>query len=442
MSRARDAFYALTEHGTRSLRGEQVLLANFAGEESDFVRLNRAKVRQAMTIRQGNLTLSLVEGGRRDSTTLSLSGALDADRAQVTASVRSMQDGLAALPEDPFLLYSTEPSRSDRIDPGTLPPPDVALSTVLAGGEGTDLVGIYASGPIQRGFASSLGHRHFHEVSSFQLDWSLYHSTDKAISSSYATSRFHEAELRARMDAARAQLEHLGRPAKTVEPGAYRTFLTPAALSELVLLLNWGGVSVKAQRTKTSAIQRLADGEARCSPRFTLSERTANGLAPAFDEVGFVKPPSVDLVVEGRHAGALVSPRSAREYGLVANASAEETLASADVEPGMLAESDVLAALDTGIYVSNLWYLNFSDRTNARVTGMTRFATFWVEHGRIVAPLNVMRFDDSLYRILGAALHDFTRERHVIQSTSTYGQRSVETLTLPGALIDGVSFTL
>jgi predicted Zn-dependent protease len=360
----------------------------------------------------------------------------------VTAAVLAMQDGLAALPEDPFLLYSTEPSRSDRIDAGAMPSPDAALSTVLSGGEGTDLVGISASGPIERGFASSLGHRHFHEVSSFQLDWSLYQSTDKAVSSSYATSRFDEAELRARMARSRAQLEHLARPAKTVAPGGYRTYLSPAALSELVLLFNWGGVSAKAQRTKTSALQRLADGEARFSPRFTLRERTADGLAPAFDEVGFEKPPSVDLVVEGLHAGALVSPRSAREYSLVANAGAEETLASADVAPGALPESDVLAALDTGIYVSNLWYLNFSDRANGRVTGMTRFATFWVEHGRIVAPLNVMRFDDSLYRLLGTELRDFTRERHVIQSTSTYGQRSVETLTLPGALIDSVSFTL
>ena len=26
------------------------------------------------------------------------------------------------------------------------------------------------------------------------------------------------------------------------------------------------------------------------------------------------------------------------------------------------------------------------------MTGMTRFASFWVEHGKIVAPVNVMRF--------------------------------------------------
>ena len=41
---------------------------------------------------------------------------------------------------------------------------------------------------------------------------------------------------------------------------------------------------------------------------------------------------------------------------------------------------------------------------NCRLTGMTRFATFWVEHGQIVAPVEAMRFDDSLYRLLGSEL--------------------------------------
>ena len=57
-------------------------------------------------------------------------------------------------------------------------------------------------------------------------------------------------------------------------------------------------------------------------------------------------------------------------------------------------------ALDTGLYVGNLWYTNFSDRAACRTTGMTRFATFWVEDGDIVAPVDVLRFDEALGRLL------------------------------------------
>ena len=65
----------------------------------------------------------------------------------------------------------------------------------------------------------------------------------------------------------------------------------------------------------------------------------------------------------------------------------------------------MLAALGTGLYIGNLWYLNYSDRPAGRMTGMTRFATFWVEGGRIVAPVTPLRFDDTLYRMLGREPH-------------------------------------
>jgi predicted Zn-dependent protease len=175
----------------------------------------------------------------------------------------------------------------------------------------------------------------------------------------------------------------------------------------------------------------------------SLSENTAEGLSPGFDEVGFRKPGAVELISAGRHTGAMVSPRTGVEYGVAANgAGPEEGLASAEVAAGGLNEADVLAQLDTGVYVKNLWYLGFSDRPSARLTGMTRFATLWVEKGRIVAPLNVMRFDDSLYRMLGDNLIDLTSAREFIVSASTYGQRSVETMRVPGALLGELLFTL
>jgi predicted Zn-dependent protease len=110
--------------------------------------------------------------------------------------------------------------------------------------------------------------------------------------------------------------------------------------------------------------------------------------------------------------------------------------------PGSLPEADVLAALDTGIYVGNLHYLNFSDRANGRVTGMTRFATFWVEGGQVVAPINVMRWDDTLYHLLGDHLEAVTDTPHWILNSGTYQHRSVETSRVPGALLSRMQFTL
>ncbi|MEG0822755.1 MAG: metallopeptidase TldD-related protein [Burkholderiaceae bacterium] len=354
-----------------------------------------------------------------------------------------MRATLPSLPADPYLMYSAAAGQSNTVRRGRLPSAEEAIASVTQEAADVDLVGIFAAGPSLRGFASSLGARHWHEVDSFLFDWSLYHSTDKAVKSSWGGDQWDATELARRIDAARGQLSHLAKPSRSIAPGDYRAYLAPAAVDELVSMLNWGGVSAKAQRTKQSVVQRLVEGEERLSDQVSLMEATGTGLEPLFDAAGFTKPAAVELIRAGQHAGSLASPRTAKEYGIAANGAGEdESAASLDLAPGTLPAADALAALGTGLYLSNLWYLNFSDRPSCRITGMTRFASFWVEDGEIVAPLNVMRFDDSLYRLLGSQLLALTREAEWILSASTYGSRSLATTRIPGALVSGMSFTL
>jgi predicted Zn-dependent protease len=439
----KELFFQLADHAVAQLTGGEVLLVNFAGEITDFVRFNHARVRQPMTVRQATLTLALIDGRRRDNLTLTLSGEPATDRAAVTDAIATLRRDLATLPEDPYLLYSTAAARSERETTGRLPAADEAIDAVTRAADGTDLVGVLASGPVFRGFASSLGARHWHAVDAYLLDWSLYHATDKAVKSAWAGSRWNAAELQQRMDAARAQLAHLAKPPRTLAPGEVRAYLAPAAVDELAAMLSWGGVSDKAQRTKQSCLQRLVDGEAQLSPLVTVREDAAGGLAPAFDDAGFTRPASVTLIETGRHAGSMVSPRTAQEYGIAANGADEgEGLQSLAMAPGTLPHDAVLDALDTGLWVGNLHYLNFSDRAHGRITGLTRFATFWVEGGRIVAPVNVMRFDDTLYRALGTHLEALTDSAEWMLNSGTYGQRSVQTSRVPGALLSKFALTL
>ncbi len=109
---------------------------------------------------------------------------------------------------------------------------------------------------------------------------------------------------------------------------------------------------------------------------------------------------------------------------------------------GELKEADVLARLGTGVYVTDTWYTNFSDLSGGRVTGMTRFATSWVENGQLVAPLSVMRFDDTVYRMLGSELEALTAEREWLLDGGTYFERSTDSMRLPGALLSSMTFTL
>lgn len=436
----KEEFFALAERLARGLQGDERLLCNLSAERSDFVRFNCARVRQAGSVEQRYLGLRLVRGRRHAASSLSLGGGSD-DAAIARDALAELRRALD-VPDDPWLLVNDAPQSSDRTRRGTLASSESIVDEILAAARGLDFVGMLASGSVFRGFASSAGQRNWHEVDSFNLDWSLYRQGDQAVKASLAGFAWHGDEFRSKMAAAADELALLARPRQELPPGEYRAYLAPRALEEIAGLLSWGGFSARARRTRQSPLLRMQEGET-LSPLLTVSENTADGMAPAFQAEGFVRPPRVELIREGRLGDALVSPRSAKEYGLATNgASRAESPESLEVAPGTLAQGDALAALDRGLYVSNLWYLNFSDRAAGRITGMTRFATFRVEGGRIAGPVSPLRFDDSVYRMLGTQLAALTRERELLPDASTYGERSTASARLPGALIEAVRFTL
>jgi predicted Zn-dependent protease len=443
MTDMRSYFEDVAAHLATLARPGETIVSAFSAEESDFIRFNKSRVRQATAVRQAAWTISLVRGQKRLDSRVSVAGHLAADQPALAALVAELRDAIDGVPDDPFLLYETKPATTSAERRARLPAPAQVIDDVLAAGRGVDLVGFYASGPMWKGFANSLGVRHWHAVESFHLDWCLYHGRDKAVKTSYAGAEWEAGAFEAKMRFAREQLARLGEPAKRLEPGAYRAFLAPAAVNELLGMMSWAGFGLKSRNTKQTAFVRMIDQGARLSPLVTIAENTGEGIASAFQADGFVRPARVPLVEAGALAAPLVSPRSAREYGVDTNgANAAETPESLDLAAGTLAHDAALAALDTGIYVGNLWYLNFSDRSACRLTGMTRFASFWVEGGRIRAPLEVMRFDDTAYRLLGESLEALTRERDFLPDTDTYGERSTVSVRTPGALLSRLALTL
>jgi predicted Zn-dependent protease len=418
----------------------------FSAEASDFVRMSRGRVRQPGSVVQRYLGVDLIRGTRHATQVLSLAGDLAADRRSIASAVAAARAALADAADDPHLLIATDVHSSRETRGAPLPPAEAIVDAALEAARGTDLVGLYAGGPMYRGFANSHGQRNWHEAHAFNFQWSLYHRADKAVKSALSGFAWDPAQLAATMDEARIDLEHMTRPAKALAPGKYRTFLTPAAMEDVASMMCWGGFSARALATKQSSFTRMQGGDEgaqRLDPRVTIAEATSDGVAPAFQAEGFVRPARVPLIEGGRLVGSLVSPRTAREFGLAANgANGDEGPESLEMAPGTLAAKDALAALGTGLYVGNLHYLNYSDRPAARITGMTRFATFWVQGGKIVAPVDVLRFDDTLFRMLGANLEALTAETELMLASDSYRERQLASMRLPGALLSEMTFTL
>jgi predicted Zn-dependent protease len=437
-----NTFKALVEWLNQAITEKEQFHLSYAAEASEFVRFNHAKVRQAGQVQQASLNLKLINDGRHADLAITLAGTPELDRQRLADGLQQLRETLPLLPHDPYLLLNHDAWHSHNEQAQPLPDLALVLEDISQAADGVDLVGIYAAGPISRGFASSDGAVGWHQANSFNFDFSLFHANGEAVKANYAGHTWDSAEFARRLEQARNQLEFLGRPLHTLAPGQYRAYLAPAALEEIISIITWGGFSAQAIASKGSSLQKLYAGEQHLSPLVTVNEHVSGSLSQAFSSEGYPRG-DVTLINAGKAEGQLVNSRSAAEYGLSTNgASSDESPSALQMAAGSLAEADILKQLGTGLYISNLWYLNYSDLPAARLTGMTRFATFWVEDGEIKAPVSTMRFDDSVYSLLGSQLEALTAERELLLSASTYGQRNTASNLLPGALVKRLTLTL
>jgi predicted Zn-dependent protease len=436
-----DYFYSLSDKLFSRLEGEEQLLLGFSGEDSDFVRMNHNRIRQAGSVAQRSLSLDLISGKRHAQASIELSGEQARDMEQLDITLKKLREQRELLPEDPYLVFAEEINNTEyHHDNDTINSQEAVEQVVQAAGD-MDLVGLFANGIQYAGFANSMGQRNWHSSANFNFDWSCYLSKDKAVKSNYAGFDWQPERLVEKLDSIRHQLSMLSRPSRTLEPGSYRAYLAPSAVDEIINMMSWGGFGLKSHRTKSTPLLQMVEQDRALDTSISLREHHARGLAPIFTGSGFIKPDHVQLIKDGRYQDCLISSRSAMEYDKVTNADYEYP-GSLELAAGELNSTDILKELDTGLYINNLWYLNFSDRSACQMTGMTRFACFWVEQGEIQAPVNVMRFDDSIYSLFGTNLLGLTKEREMILDPSTYGQRSDHSIELPGVLVSALRLTL
>jgi len=439
------AFYQLADRLIDSLHDGEYLTINLESERSQFTRFNNAKVRQSGVVADGNVTISLIYNQREAYAKFPFTGDHAIDRNYAIANLDYLRQEVAQISENPYLVIPENRGSSREVYRGNLLSSEKAIATILAPVNNVDFTGFYASGSVIRANANSAGQRHWFATDSFFVDYSMFVQTDsgeKAIKGIYAGKEWQSDAYNLQIQRSQQQLIALQRPSKTIERGQYRTYFAPAAAADLLGFLA-SGVGESSLQQSSSALLKLKNQERTLSPLLSLSENFTDGNVPRFNGLGEVAPEYLSIIANGKLVNTLISSRSAKEYGKQANGASEgESMRSPEVAAGSLAEADILTKLDTGLYLSNLHYLNWSDRNGGRITGMTRYACFWVENGEFVAPIENLRFDDSIYDFLGDNLEAFTDFREFIPNTGTYETRSLGGILVSGMLVKDFIFTL
>lgn len=426
------------------LKKDEELSLSMNAEDSTFIRFNEAKIRQAGSVEQGNLHFTFLKNGRTVTAALPFSFDLEKDRTKASSLLHSLREMSALLPEDPYFSPLTSRSISSNNNDYALPEREELADLILPKLQGLDAAGLISSGPLFRACFTSKGARHWFGTGISSVDFSFYTKDQKAVKGSYASSQFSETEFSAKAQDCRKKLELLLRPSKEIGRGKYKTYFAPAAVTELLHILSWGGFSGNAIESGSSALRKLSLKEKTLSKKIQLAEDFSLGLSARFNSRGDLMPEKIQLLSDGLLQNKLVSERTAKEYKLESNnASSSESPSSLILSGGTLEEKDILKTLDKGLYLSNLHYLNYSDIQEGRITGMTRYACFWVENGEIVCPIKDLRFDESVYNFWSEKqLLALTKNPDIILSESTYEARQVGGLKTPGMLVDDFTYTL
>lgn len=436
-------FNQLTTNLLDKKESSEYFTLKLSSEFSQFTRFNHAKVRQTGIVSDTWMQLTLIRDRRSAFRRFPLMGNWEIDWRETHNALLELRKELPLLALDPYLVLPSGNDTTTEVYSGNLLAEDAVASTILEPVKILDFTGIYAGGVLIRAYADSSGKKHWFATDTFTLDYSIFSPQEQAVKGFLAGSNWDNQTYETKISDAKNQLELLSRPPKKLPRGNYKTYFAPAAVGELLSMLSWSGVSEADIQQGNSSLAALSRGEKQLSPKFNLKENFQRGSVPRFNEWGEVTTSDIQIIKKGVLVNSLVNCRSAKEYQKNSNcANSNESLRTPEIDPGNLKLEEILKELGTGLYVSNLHYLNWSDLQTGRITGMTRYACFWIEGGEIVAPIENLRFDETLYRFWGENLIDFTDFQEFIPNLGTYDNRQLGGSMVPGMLVEGFTYTL
>ncbi len=432
----------LSQEFFTQLQGDEESDFFIHSEESQFIRFNGARVRQNTHVHQHELALRYQKNQRTLRVNLSLTLDFDQDLQKILSILQDCRDQLPRIDIHPQFVAICNHGQSQSIKKVVRPNDEEMLKTIIECFGSADMAGLYCSGPLRQISINSKGQFHYFENDFFFLDYSIYNGP-KAAKGFFSTENWSKDALVKNIEQTKTKLGLLNLPSIDVPKGKHRVYLEPMALLEVLQTMSWGGFSYAALKQGRSGLRKLHQNELHLSEKFSLIENIGLGYVPPFNSLGELSAKQTSLIEKGKTINLQVSSATAQEYDIPSNqAEPDERLSSPEIKPGTLAQAEILKKLDTGLYLSNLHYLNWSDQQSARITGMTRYACFWVEKGEIKGPIADLRFDDSIYNLLGSNLLALTSHQELFVEAATYQKRRLGVAKLPGALIQDFNFTL
>jgi predicted Zn-dependent protease len=302
---------------------------------------------------------------------------------------------------------------------------------------GLQAFGIWTAGAVETAIASTAGVRAHDALTDAFMKVIARDDrgrTGWAAGAGTAIAAFDPAALAARAAAKVSPLEP-----DELDPGEYPVVLAPDAVGVLLDFLGGLAFNGLAHAEGRGALAgRLGQRVAAPAINLADSPRFARTLPRAFDAEGVPKAP-LPLIQDGVAHAVVHDMRSAARAGATSTGHALEPGGAAyGPAPtnlvlsggGAADETELMAPIERGLYVTRLWYLNPVHEKSTLMTGTTRDGTFLIEDGRLGRPVKDVRFTDSILRVLEAT-EALTASQHLFCEAEFYGRRFASGVVAP-----------
>jgi len=279
--------------------------------------------------------------------------------------------------------------------------------------------GMFQTSAIEIAVVNSLGIRTDDRVTEARLSMSLSGNNDRAGFAQGFSRNVNDLNFSKLADRAVRKAERKTEPVK-LDPGEYTVILDPEAVADFLLFLGFLGFGGKGMVSGRSFMARSLEQQI-MAPFITITEDPAHDSMQymSFDYEG-VPRKQVQIVENGIAKGVVYNSYLANLKGVESTGNAlppnnnygpyPKAMVMA---PGEKSIQEIIESTEHGIYVTHFWYLNFVNPMITSVTGTTRDGTFLIKDGKISAPINDMRINQSMLEAFNNA-EMISSERRVV----------------------------
>ena len=217
-----------------------------------------------------------------------------------------------------------------------------------------------------------------------------------------------------------------------VEAGEYEVVLAPRCIGEYLMYLE-GSIHVQSLDTKQSYFEGKV-GEKVFPDNVTITDDPNHPELINFDYNGdghiYNKVP---IIEKGVFKNFFVNNYYGHKLKMKKNGADGSALV---MDTGDIDLSEMIRSVKKGLYISSLHYMNFINRRETSITGLTRDGTFLIEDGKITKVVNNLRFTEKISDIV-KGITEIENKSYTIPYSSNYGEFGIYSARMPHVKVNG-----